>query len=408
MLGLPLKKAKKQKKTFLTVDIGSQTVKCLAFKSTVDETDKQHPIKVVGLGKEWLEPWSVRSGTIIEMDNVVKALDAAIFKATEEIEENIDDVIFGVSGDVSTCMVTTARVYRKKPDKEITTKELGEIEAKLLNTAITNAQSKISKKTGDMETSLELITTAIVSSKLDGTEHASLEGLTGRTVEMALFNVFTPKYYLKTLEDLASILNLNILAVTSNLYAISESLKKGKKNSKLDCVIVDFGSDTTDIAVAFGGGIVTSNTLNMGGRQFTRHISNKTGLNFAEAEKRKYDYTFGKLDEKSSEELEIYLEEVSDIWLSGMELLFNNFEGVKTFSSDIYLTGGGSKLPLVTEFLREKPWTKSIPFKEPPTFNKLTAKDIAHVLDTTGEADKEEFIIPLALSSIYLELRPTK
>ena len=261
-----------------------------------------------------------------------------------------------------------------------------------------------SKKTGDLETTLELITTSIVYTKLDETEHHSLEGLTGRTIEMAIFNVFTPKYFLKTLEDLASMLNLNILAITSYLYDIGESLKRTKKNTKLDCVIVDIGSDTTDVAVLFGGGIVTSNTLNMGGRQFTRHLSNKTGLNFAEAEKKKYDYTFAKLDEKSSEELEIYLEEVTNFWLSGMELLFNNFEGIKTFSSDIYLTGGGSKLPLVTEFLRERPWTKSIPFKEPPIFTKLTAKDIAYVLDTTGEADKEEFIIPLALSSIYLEL----
>lgn len=405
MFGFNLKKKETQKKnSFLTVDIGSQSVKCLAFKRTIDEEDQQHKIKLVGMGKEWLEPWSVRSGHILEIDKVAKALDSAIFKATEEIDEDIDDVIFGVSGDICDCIVTTAKSIRQKNDKPIKLKELEAVELKVINAALENAQERYVGKTGNTKANLELITTASVYTKIDEEEVMHPEGQLGSRIEMALFNAFTPKYYLKTLEELSGLLNLNIMAVTSNLYSLNECLKYQKENTKLDSVIIDVGSDTTDVAIIFGGGIVTTGSIPLGGSQVTKHLSNQTGLNFAEAEKRKYDYSFDKLAEEEKEETKKYLEESIQLWLDGLEVLFNNFEGIKTFSSDIYITGGGSKLPALIEALETKPWHRSIPFKDTPNFVKLNANNIPFVLDTTGEANKEEFVIPIALSKIFLEI----
>lgn len=406
MFKLPFKQKKKEeKKAFLTIDIGSQSIKCLAFKKTQDEEDIEHPIKLVGIGKEWLEPWCVRSGHIIEVDKVAKAIDSAIFKATEELEIDIDDVIFGVSGDVCDCIVTTAKRERENPDKEIKLKELEEMELKVVNSALIRAQERYATKTGDREPELELITTASVYTKIDDMDVTIPEGKTGKEIEMALFNAFTPKYYLKTLEELASILNLNIMAVTSNLYALNECIKKANETPKMDGIIMDIGSDTTDIAIVFGGGIVTSSSISLGGHQFTKHISTESGLNYAEAEKQKYDFSYDKLDDDTQEEIASYVDVITKFWLDGVELMFNNLEGIKTFASDIYLTGGGSKLPTIKDYLENKPWTKTIPFKEPPTINMLDIKDIAHVLDVTGEANKEEFIVPLALSTIFLEIR---
>lgn len=404
MIGKLFKSKNQEKNGFLTIDIGSQTVKCLAFQRIIDESDNTHSVKVVGIGKEWLEPWSVRSGHIIEIDKVTKALDAAIYKATENLEVDIDDVIFGVSGDACTCLVTTARALRDKPEKEIKGKELDKLEAKVANAAFTKIQERHAKKTGDPNGNMDLITTSIVYNKIDGETVTHLEGATGRDIEIALFTAFTPNYYLKTLEEIASMLNLNILAVTSNLYALSESLKRSKNNFELDGVLMDIGSDTTDIGVMFGGGIVTSESLDIGGSQFTKHVSASNGISYGEAEKLKYDYTYNKLADEEKEEVESSLVEATTLWLSGLEVLFTNFEGIKTFSPVLYVTGGGSKLPLINDFLENKPWTKSIPFKELPNFVTLTADDISHVLDTTGEADKEEYIVPLALSVIYLEV----
>lgn len=402
MFGLPFgKKKQKDQSHFLTIDIGSQLVKCIAYKQD-PETNKR--VKLIGIGKEWVEPWSVRSGHIIEVEKVAKAIDSAIYKATENLTVEIDNVIFGVSGDASFNTITTAKNIRDDADKEINLKELKSLEEKILKEAFTKMQEMYSKRTGDTDTDLELITTAITYTKLNGEYVPSLEGETGSEIEMALYTSYTPKYYLKTLEDLASMLNLNILAITSNLYAIMEALKRSKNDQLLNGVIMDIGSDTTDVAVVFGGGMVASESLDFGGSQFTKHISMETGLNFVEAEKRKYDYTFDKLSEEDTDETSDLIGRATDLWLSGLEILFTNFEGVKTFAPDIYITGGASKVPLVTDYLESKPWTRAIPFKEPPNFVKLTNSDINFVTDTSELKDKEEFIIPLALSCIYLEI----
>ena len=100
MLGIPAKPAPNK---FLTIDMDSVSIKCLAFFTPEDEPTEFTSIapdtkaKIIGVAKEYLEPGAIRGGVIIDMDLVEKAMRNCIEECTMSQEEPIKDVIFGLS-----------------------------------------------------------------------------------------------------------------------------------------------------------------------------------------------------------------------------------------------------------------------------------------------------------------------
>ena len=402
------KKKKKQKlheEYFLTLDIGSHHVKCLAFKyesAQNSEIGEKGKIRLIGVGREWLEPRSVRNGYIIETDSVVDALDSAIYKATETAGVDVNNVIFGVSGDICTSLVTTGLSIRGRND-EITLKELNAIDLKITDEAYKIGKAKIFNKTGNNSTNLEIITTSTVYTKVDGKVVSNPVGVRGQKIELALYTSFVPDYYLESLEEVASILNLNVLAITSNLYALTETLKL-KEGSDADFVLIDVGSDTTDIGIVFRGGIVAENNVDLGGGHFTKQISTRFGIAFPEAEKKKYQYTFERLDEDQIQETEKVICEVANMWIEGVRIVLEDFSRVKAFPNKIFLTGGGSKIRETEKFLKSELWRENLIFKEDVEIKKLETKHFEHLLDSDEFTEHAELTIPLSLAIVYLEL----
>lgn len=394
-------KSKTDDNTFFTIDIGSNSIKCLVFEFNENEKNK---VKLIGSAKEILEPGLVRAGNIIEIEKVAESLDIALFRATENLEQEVSNAIFGVGGDLCINLTTTARVKRELKNK-IEAFEFDEINEKLVAAAHTKAQEIIYKTTGNPDIDIDLITSATVYTKVDGTYVESYDALSGQNIEHAMFTSFSPGYHLNSISQVSSMLKLDIKAITSNMYAFTQSLKYGSDSKQLDGILVDIGGDKTEIDVIFSGGIVTAKILPIGGNHLTIALSQETGLTFTEAQRKKHDYTYGNLAEGEIISIETPLNEATSIWLNGLELLFTEFNGVKTFPTDIFLVGGSSKLPLISEALQTKPWTKAIPFKEPPEFSKATADKFEHIQDTTGSAQDEELAIAAALSIIYLEMQ---
>jgi cell division ATPase FtsA len=397
---LNLFKSKKVTYPFFTIDIGSNAVKSAAFD--LDE-ERPNTLKLVGISKEMLEPNSVRAGNIVETSKVIESVDNALFKTVEGIDFEVSNAIFGISGDLCLCQITTVRINRGH-NQEISQKEVDEINSKIIESAFAQAQNKLLKTTGVSEVELELITSSTIYAKVDDNKVNDLAGNSGYKIEQAFFTAFAPTHHLKKIQEIANALKLNIIAVAPNMYALVQSLRTSFEDNVFDGVIMDIGSDKTDVGIVFGGGIIDTMTLNIGGEQFTNRLSEDTGITQLEAETKKHDYTFGNLQDNDHIRTENILNEVAGIWLDGIEILFSEFNGVKTFPTDVYITGGGSKLPLITEALDTNPWTKAIPFREPPEYKKISTKVFGFIHDVTGDSDQGEFVIPTALSVIYLEM----
>ena len=405
MLGIS---AKPSPNKFLTIDIDSASVKCLAFFTPENEPTEFTSIapdikaKIVGVAKEFLEPGAIRGGVIIDMDLVENSLRNCVETCTINQEEQIKDVIFGVSGNLSLNTITTAKITRQT-HTPITEKELNDLYAKITQSAFNQIQNDVLNMTGDSDIDLELITSSTVYAKLDNKYVENPVNQIGNVLEIAYYTAFTHSYHVQALQKLAKKLGLKILAIGSEMHTLVNYLKQGKI-PHMDCVIINIDNDFTDVGVVFGGGIVSTKALDFGAVDFVNEISQKTGLNFEESEKFKRTYSYGKLSKTEADVVKSCITEIIDTWMEGLKIVFAEFTGVKTFPSKVYLVGDAAELPDIQETLDKEPWTKTIAFKAPPTYTKLTLRDLQGVADSTGTLGSLEYIMNASLSKIYLEM----
>lgn len=397
---LPFKLGKKENfSRFLTVDIGSNAIKVMAFD--IERGEKGSVAVITGIGKQDLLEESTRGGVIVDVDDVSEALKIAVVEACNG-DEKIKNTIFGVSGGLSIGLMTTVRISRGKNSK-ISEKEIDAIFEKIYDASHDQAQNKLLKTTGNTDTDIQMITSSVVYTKINGKYVDDPIGMEGQKLEMAVFTSFVPSYHLDSLQEIANKSDLNVMAVGSTMYSLVKSIGYSK-DADFDGVIMDIGGEVTEVGVIFSGGIVDSQNLDIGGAHFTHELGRNMDLSFKDAEHKKLEYSYGRLPESDALLIRGYMDNLLDTWLHGVELLFQEFEGVKTFAPSIYMVGGGAELPDIYEVTSKEPWTRTIPFKSPPEFSKLSIEDLPLVTDKTGKAHGLEDIVPASLSLVYLEL----
>jgi len=397
LMNLPFfkKKAKKTPK-FLTLEISSESVRCLAFYK------EDGSLKIIGSGTSPLEAGAVRNGIIIDPGLVVQATQEAMNSATQNAEDAIKNVIIGVSSDLCLENVTTAKITRGS-GTPITEKEVESFNEKIATSSEMQAQNYYSSLKGDEDTELQMITSSLVYIKLDNELVDNLEGKNGQVVEMALYTAFCPTYHVAAIQKLSKKLKLNVLAISPINFAVMKTLKQSDMESN-DAILAQVGSDFTNIGVVFGGAVIKNKSLHIGFKHFVDEISRIMGLTHSEASKVVYSHSVGSLSASESVVIQNCLEEVLNIWLEGIKLLFGDFAGVKTFAPHMYLFGEGVQLPEIEDVLDKEPWPKSIPFKSPPTIKALIVGDLAKVADATGAVVSHEWVPAAALAYIYEEV----
>jgi cell division ATPase FtsA len=398
MFSLPfLSKSKEVQNKFLTVHISSNDVKCVCFYYDAGN------LKIIGSGRQALETGSVRAGNLIDIENVADALEIAATQATDELEDDVNDVIFGVSGDLCIGLTTTVRLKKPKPAK-IKKKEIEDLTEKINETSYIQVLNEYVQNTANSDVDLEIITSSNVYTKLDGNEITDIKGNKGSVLEMAVFNAYTPNYHIENLKELAKKTGLNILAIGSELYTLTEELTRSDPQLK-DFILINMGYDSTNVAVVFGGGIVSTKSMVVGYKHFADHLSEKMGLTQPESDKLLKAYIGGSLTQSESSIISAAVEDILELWLEGLRILFGEFTGVKTFASNILLTGTGTDIPELIQVVSNEPWVKSIPFKSPPTYKKISFMDLKDISDSTGRTTGTEWLDPACQGVIYLEMQ---
>lgn len=397
MLSLPFFKKQKESNKFLTMEITSECVRVIAFYA--DELS----CKVIGYGEGTLEEGAVRSGKIVDKEKVEEAISNAIEKATSDIESQINNVIVGVSEDNCIGLTTTIRAKRTAKH-EVKQEEIKVIEDKLLQAAFNQAQNEYMAIKGDTDDELQIIVTNNVYTKANDKKITKIPEEKVHTLEIATFNAFVPEDHLKDLQSICKNTKLHVISISPKFYTIAQCIKTTEME-KNDFVLMEIGTDTTNVAVIFGGGIVATKCLEIGYKQFVQTVSNKMGLTLRESEKVLASYCSGKLAEEEAEVVQKCITDSLDIWIEGVELLFNEFNEVKTFAPKIYVTGKGTSIPDVMAYLKDKPWARSIPFKDLPEIQKLELSDIQKITDATGKISTTTWLPCATLSIMFLEMQ---
>lgn len=380
----------------MALDIGTEFVKALIGKVKGDG------VEIIGVGRQRQRLTDMQGGAVTDITGVVENCDQALRLAEKMAGVVAKDVVIGIAGELVKGTSTTVKYKRLHPESQIDMGELQKILDRVQYRAFERAREQLAWETGYQEIDVKMVNTAIVDVEIDGYRVTNPIGFQGRDVSIQLFCAFAPMVHLGALQTVANNLDLNLVSIAAEPFAVAKSVGQ-QDSSEFSAIFIDIGGGTTDIALVNNGGVEGTRMFAIGGRSFTKRIATATGKSFDAAEQMKLDYSANKLSKKAAEQVEKALENDVKVWLSGVELSLSEFDKVDHLPSKILLCGGGTGLPQIMAALKGKDWHKNLAFARAPIISHISPKEVNRVTDTTGELTSHADITPMGLANLGLD-----
>ena len=377
------------------LDIGTEFAKALVLSVERDPDGRLVGI-VRGTGRQRQGLSHMQSGTVSDIDAVVANCRVAVDAAREMAGRRPMAAVIGIAGELvkGTTSLSTAR--RDDPRMPLDDAELSRLVGRAQEQALRDAEDRIRWESGVERLDVRLVHAAIVEMRIDGYPVSNPIGFTGSQVELNLFNAYAPMVHLGALASVAAALDLELLGVIAEPYAVATCLDPGELGDA-GAVFVDVGGGTTDVALVRGGGIGGTKMLALGGRAFTKGLVERLGVSFADAERAKLAVSSGGDGGAGAEVSETLLEDAR-IWRDGVELMIGDLAGEDLLPGRILLCGGGSDLPQVRQVLDEDGWWNHLPFARRPKVRALAPDEVVGLRDATGTLTTRQDVTPLALA----------
>jgi cell division protein FtsA len=383
------------------LDVGTEFAKALVFE--IDDTGHG---TVRGVGRQRQGLSHMQSGTVADIAAVVDNCSVALQEAEEMAGFRPSQVVIGIAGELVKGFTTTHSQERKKPDQPITEAELQRLIDGVQREALREAERAIIWETGLPHVDVRLVHAAIVGASIDGYALTNPVGFQGRHVKIGIFNAFAPLVHLGALQSVASQLDLELLEIVAEPYAVARVL--GQDNVRqAGALFIDVGGGTTDVALVRQGGIEGTRMFALGGRAFTKSIADRLDLPFPRAEALKVDYARGLPVESREEVAEIVADDVA-VWAAGVELVMEELAAGDLLPGRIYLCGGGSRLPEVPKALAGEAFWKRLSFARPPEVTVMSPDQVETITDATELLVDQQDVTPLGLAYQAIELQTSE
>lgn len=398
------KASKEKNQSYLAIDIGTEYVKTVLFIKGNED------IEVIGYSRMRQKESSMYAAFIINLKDVTDTVDKSIGEALNVAKEVMgedfsmpQEAVVGIAGELVQGVTVMVNIDRDNPNSSITEKELSDLVKKVKKHTFENTRDEIAKEISVNPSLIQEIDTYINSVYIDGVRVTNPIDFKGNELIYRVFSTFAPKIYVDSINKIAENLNLKVKKVVVEPYALTLGLK-GLRDSNSSAIIIDIGGGTTDVALVQNGDIIGTKMFAIGGRVFTKRVEKDLGLDFAEAEQAKLDYSNGNLTGAPKEKLAKSFANDVKIWLTGVELCLEEFEDAEEYPSQIYLCGGGALLPEIQEGLITHPWMQLLNFKKYPKVNYVFPNNVKDVLDKTKLVKASNDVTPLALARMYMDL----
>ncbi len=373
------------------LDIGTEFVKALIARLNGDD------IEIIGVGRARQSIDDMHSGAIADIGGVVRNCEEAL--AAAEVQAGLQGkrAVIGIAGELVKGLTQTIRYKRPQPDRPLDIAEMELIIEKVQERAQVKAQKQIAFETGNQDVEVKLVNSAIVSIHIDGYKVSNPIGFQGKDIAIQIYTAFAPMVHIGALERAAAELDLDLIAVAAEPFAVSRSVLGTDASSTFTAILADVGGGTTDIAVVNDGGVEGTKMFGIGGRSFTKTIANDMDLSYDDAEKLKVNIDEPNLKESVVEKLNKSVDKTLDVWMGGVELALSEFDSVDHLPPRILLCGGGASLKRLVAALHQREWYKDLPFTKQPTVQLIHPSDVVGIKDATGDAKDHTFITAMGL-----------
>lgn len=378
----------------LALDIGSEFVKALIYR-----IEEGHGF-VIGYSKVRQKMGDMAAGTVANIAGVTEAAGVAIEQAARSAGVQPEQAVMGIAGELVRGATTTITYTREKPELRIEMPELRAIVQRVQSRAFDRVRRELARDTGHAEIDVKLVNAAVIDSKIDGQRSSNPIGFQGSEVALSVFNSFAPLVHFGALQTIAAELELDLLTIAAEPFAVARSLP----DEDVSAIFIDVGGGTTDLALVHGGGELTTKMFAVGGQNFTKRIAHTLNISHAEAERIKLEYAQNKLSERRQKIISNALAGDVEVWAAGVEVALAEMIGELELPPRILLCGGGSRLPEIKKILTDPTFAAGLPFRGKPIVKFLCPDDISNFTDQTGLIRSVQDVTPLALANLGISL----
>ncbi len=379
------------------LDIGTENVKALVGKVKDDE------IEIIGVGRAHQNLADMQSGAISDIASVVANCDEALTKAEKMAGVSARGAVIGIAGELVKGTTTTVKFTRREPSKPLDMPEIEKIIGLVQAKALEKAKSQLAWELGGKDVEIRLVNSALVSMTIDGHVISNPLGFQGREVLIQLYTAFAPLVHIGALERTANELDLELLAVAAEPFAVARSVIGNDPNANMSAILMDIGGGTTDIAVLNDGGVEGTKMFGIGGRAYTRSIERDLSTDFEQAEILKLEIGTNKIPTHKKSQIKDAIDKTLEVWISGVELALGEFTKMDHLPHRILLCGGGSSLEMLMDELAETTWYTSLPFTRKPVVQHISPDQVVGIIDKTGSVNDHTYITAMGLLRVGLD-----
>ncbi len=390
---------KKSEEYLVALDIGTEFVKAL-----IGRVDKEGGgVEIIGVGRAHQGLSDMQAGAISDIAGVVDNCDKALNQAEEQAGISVRSAIIGIAGELVKGTTTTVRVARKQATKPLDIIEMEKIINLVQERAHIKAKQQLAWELGGKEVEVRLVNSALVSIEIDGYPVTNPIGFQGNDVVVQLYTAFAPLIHIGALEKTAQELDLDLLAVAAEPFAVARAVIGNNPNQSLSAILMDVGGGTTDMAVINEGGVQGTKMFGIGGRAYTHAIERDLGVDFERAEELKVGLSNNKAPVAQRPAIEAALGKTADVWIGGIELALSEFTKLDHLPHRLFLCGGGSSLDLLMDRLEHSEWYRSLPFTRKPSVHHIRPEQVAGIIDKTNNVNDHTFITAMGLLRVGMD-----
>lgn len=383
----------------VALDIGTEYVKALVGK--VNTTDQS--VEIVGVGRAHQSLSDMQAGAVSDIASVVQNCDEALSAAEAQSGVSVRTAVIGIAGELVKGTTTTVKVQRKEPNKPLDNDEVEKIVHLVQGRAEAKAKQQLAIELGGKSVEVRLVNSALVGIEIDGYPVTNPIGFQGKDVIVQLYTAFAPMIHIGALERTAQELDLDLLAVAAEPFAVARSVIGDNPSANLSAILVDVGGGTTDIAIINDGGVQGTKMFGIGGRAYTRAVERDLDIDFAQAEELKLGLAEETIPQQKVPAVRKALGKTLDVWQSGIELALGEFTRLDHLPNRIYLCGGGSSLDMLMDRLEKTDWYRGLPFTRKPVVQHIEPSQVVGITDLTGDVNDHTYITAMGLLRVGLD-----